>query len=65
MGVETQLIFTNELVIPNATSIKENLLTGIDELKVFLGSVIPSSVIVGEFSFSQAVSYIYTNRPLY
>ncbi len=59
MAVETQLIFTNEAVIPNATSIGDNLKTGINELKVFFGSVvIPSSVIAGEFSFSQAVLYI-------
>ncbi len=59
MGVDTQLIFTNESVIPNATSFGDNLKTGINELKVFLGSVNISSVIVGEFSFSQAVLYIY------
>ncbi len=59
MGVDTQLIFTNESVIPNATIIEDNLKTGINELKVFLGSENISSVIVGEFSFSQAVIYIY------
>ncbi len=66
MGVDVQLIFTNESVIPNATSIEDNLKTGIQESNVFLASVNISSIIVGEFSFSQAVLcvcvYIYINN---
>ncbi len=59
MGVDVQLIFTNESVIPNATSIEDNLKTGIQESNVFLASVNISSIIVGEFSFSQAVLCVY------
>lgn len=48
MGVDTELIFKNQTVLPNATSIEESLKTAIAESKVFLG-VIPSSITVGEF----------------
>ncbi len=48
MGVNTELIFKNSTVLPNATSIEESLKTAIAESKLFLG-VIPSSITVGEF----------------
>ncbi|KAL1246718.1 hypothetical protein QQF64_034349 [Cirrhinus molitorella] len=47
VGVDTELIFKNQTVLPNATSIEESLTTAIAESKVFLG-VIPSSIIVVE-----------------
>ncbi|KAF4117970.1 hypothetical protein G5714_000021 [Onychostoma macrolepis] len=47
VGVDTELIFKNQTVLPNATSIAESLKTAIAESKVFL-VVIPSSIIVVE-----------------
>lgn len=48
VGVDMQLIFINETVLPNATSIQDDLKTGIVQTNVSL-PVIPSSIIVGEF----------------
>lgn len=48
VGVDTQLIFKNETVLPNSTSIEEDLKFAIVESTVFLG-VIPNSITVGEF----------------
>ncbi|XP_073688492.1 uncharacterized protein [Garra rufa] len=45
VGVDTELIFKNQTVLPNATSIEESLTTAIAESKVFL-DVIPNSIIV-------------------
>ncbi|XP_043110214.1 mucin-5AC-like [Puntigrus tetrazona] len=45
VGVDTELIFKNQTVVPYATSIEESLKTAIAESKVFLG-VIPSSITV-------------------
>lgn len=47
--MDTELIFKNQTVLPNATSIQDTLKTAIAESKVFLISVIPSSISVGEF----------------
>lgn len=48
VGVDAELIFKNQTVLPNATSIADTLTTAVVESKVFIG-VIPSSITVGEF----------------
>ncbi|XP_039537983.1 uncharacterized protein LOC120486186 [Pimephales promelas] len=48
VGVDTELIFKNQTVVPNATKIQETLKTAITESKVFIFSVIPSSISVVE-----------------
>lgn len=49
VGVDTALIFTNETVLPKAKVIEKNLETAIVESRAFLGSVLTSSITVGEF----------------
>lgn len=51
MGVDAELIFKSQAVLPNATSIVNTLLAAIYESKVLL-AVIPSSITVGEFLIS-------------
>lgn len=51
VGVDMQLIFKSDTVLPNKESIEDNLKSAIAESKVFL-DIIPSSVVVGEFLIS-------------
>ncbi|KAL7845144.1 hypothetical protein AOLI_G00233360 [Acnodon oligacanthus] len=46
VGVDTQLIFQNETVLPNVTVVAESLKSAINDYKVFL-DIIPSSVTAG------------------
>ncbi|XP_042609772.1 uncharacterized protein LOC122142761 [Cyprinus carpio] len=55
VGVDTELIFKNQTVLPNATSIEESLKTAIAESKVFLG-VIPSSITVVEQQYTTSTT---------
>ncbi|KTF83471.1 hypothetical protein cypCar_00042312 [Cyprinus carpio] len=48
VGVDTELIFKSQTVLPNTTSIVDTLMTAIVELKVFFGTI-PLSITVGEF----------------
>ncbi len=49
VGVDTELIFNNETVLPKARVIENHLKESITKSRAFLGPVIPSSIIVCEF----------------
>ncbi len=49
--MDTELVFKNETLLPKAKVIENQLKKAIAESRAFLGSVIPSSIIVGKFLF--------------